>query len=78
MFHPFRCRITRCATVAQIKHEAGIMCGETAELGGGHMMVAKKSFDLADQHRQLLARELNKCVGDESTYPQVPGDFLLV
>jgi hypothetical protein len=54
------------------------MRGKAAELGRRHVMVAKEGFDLADQHRRLLAREFNKCVESESTNHLLPRNFLLV
>ena len=48
---------------AQIEHEARIMRGKAAELGGRHLVLAKEFLDGSDQHRGLpnrLVRQANR------------------
>ena len=50
MFYPPFHRRAWLAAHAQVEHEAGVLGGKAAELGGGHSRPAQEDFDLADQH----------------------------
>jgi hypothetical protein len=55
MFHPIFHSSSRHAAIAQVEHEAWIVCGETAELGRGHPGFSEEDLDLTDQHHAAPA-----------------------